>query len=249
MSKITVGCDPELFLFRQGHPVSPHKLVPGTKEAPYKVKCGAVQLDGLAVEFNIDPAETADEFATNVDTVLSEVRRLIPNTYAMRFYPAVHFQPYEFNTAPDKCKELGCNPDYNAYTGLINENPNIAMSRDPYMRTGAGHIHIGWTKDEDKTDPGHMWDCCQVVKMLDEFYLHVKPQFDMDHQREKLYGAKGAFRPTTFGVEYRVPSNAWVRYPDLYPFIFTLAKATVEGMMSGEYHIPKFDKKWIARSL
>jgi len=55
--KILVGCDPELFVKKDGVLVSAHGLVQGSKEHPFRVSKGAVQVDGMALEFNIDPAE------------------------------------------------------------------------------------------------------------------------------------------------------------------------------------------------
>jgi hypothetical protein len=64
---ILIGADPELFVFtRSGKPVSAHDLIPGTKYEPHEVGNGAVQVDGVAAEFNIDPAANEDEFFFNI---------------------------------------------------------------------------------------------------------------------------------------------------------------------------------------
>ena len=56
MTQILVGCDPEVFVAKGGKFISAHGMIPGTKKAPHKVERGAVQVDGMALEFNIDPA-------------------------------------------------------------------------------------------------------------------------------------------------------------------------------------------------
>ena len=48
-----------------------------------------------------------------------------------------------------------------------------------------------------------------------------------------MYGAKGAFRPKHYGVEYRVPSNAWLRYPALHKWMFNITRTVYSNMMSG----------------
>ena len=53
MSKILVGCDPEIFVKQAGVFKSAHGLVVGDKKDPQKVNKGAVQVDGMALEFNI----------------------------------------------------------------------------------------------------------------------------------------------------------------------------------------------------
>src|SRR3546814_10533944 len=47
--------------------------------------------------------------------------------------------------------ELGCDPDYNAWEdGAVNTKPD----GDNPFRTGAGHVHIGWTNDMPMADDG-----------------------------------------------------------------------------------------------
>ncbi len=49
----TIGADPEIFLRRRGKAFSAHGVIPGTKKEPHNVEKGAVQVDGMAVEFNV----------------------------------------------------------------------------------------------------------------------------------------------------------------------------------------------------
>src|SRR3546814_9684922 len=82
---MTFGCDPEVFILDEyGAPVSPEDFLPGTKEEPYKVNKGAVQVDGMAGEFNIDPAHTFDEFDDNIvrsEEHTSELQSLMRISY------------------------------------------------------------------------------------------------------------------------------------------------------------------------
>lgn len=246
---ITIGCDPEFFVARNGHLRSAHDLVPGDKHSPHKLNKGAVQRDGTAIEINIDPAKTADEFQENVLTVLEQVRVMVPKEYEFVFRPAVTFQRNYFTKeVPEGPKELGCNPDWDAWSGDQNPNPSEKAAKQPYLRTGSGHIHIGWGEGFDKKDPTHFVDCRKVVQMCDEFYDDAKKWFDNDTNsklRQFLYGKRGAFRPTSFGVEYRVPSNAWLGYPNLYPFMFDLIHSVMEGMDTGHFKPPAFDPDWL----
>ena len=61
--QLLLGADPEAFVVLKdgGIPVSAHGLLPGTKDKPFPVEKGAVQVDGMAAEFNIEPAATEDE--------------------------------------------------------------------------------------------------------------------------------------------------------------------------------------------
>lgn len=222
--KITLGADPEFFLQKTSGKipeyVSAHNLVPGSKKKPFPLKNGAVQVDGTAVEFNIDPAHTPEEFAGNIESVLTQIREMIPKEYKFIFSPSVEYPLNVFRKLPQRCLELGCDPDYNAYTAKENVPPKPIGT----MRTGAGHIHIGWGNGLDVKDRSHMWDCCEVTKHLDNVLWAISEHWDKDYLRSKMYGRKGSFRPKSYGVEYRVLSNAWLNYPDLWPILFTLTQ-------------------------
>ncbi len=56
-----VGADPELMLVdSSGVLVSAIGIVPGTKEEPHPVSCGAVQHDNVNAEFNVEPSGTGE---------------------------------------------------------------------------------------------------------------------------------------------------------------------------------------------
>lgn len=210
MSEVTIGCDPEFFLFdteTRKH-ISAHGMVPGTKAEPHKLNKGAVQLDGMAVEFNIDPAETAEEFNDNIETVVRQIRKMIPERYKFSFTPAVVFDKKYFDSLPDYTKVLGCEPDYSASTmKVVERNPE----KYPGLRTCSGHVHVGWGKDIDPNDPVHMSDCAFLANRFSGNYYYVKRKIDKDTERSRLYGFGAPFRPKPYGVELREPSNAWLK--------------------------------------
>jgi len=229
---VLIGADPEFFLKdkRTRRNISAHGFIPGTKDKPHKLNGGAVQLDGTAVEFNIDPAKNAREFNTNVQKVLEQIRKMVPEKYDFNFSPSVKYGPKYFETIPDDCKELGCNPDHDAYReGALNPIPENVGT----LRTGAGHIHIGFTEKADVKDLSHMTDCIWITRNMDALLKPIEHLWDNDTQRRKMYGRYGAFRPKPYGVEYRALSNAWVRDPDLYEFIYSLAQYSVAVAQRG----------------
>lgn len=224
-----LGCDPEFFVKRDGKFVAAHNLVPGTKVAPFKVDKGAVQVDGCALEFNIEPATNADEFVNNTRTVLKQLLDMVPD-YEAAFEPVANFDPDYFATVPDEAKELGCEPDYNAYTGTTNPRPE----GDRPFRTASGHIHIGWTNDVDPYDPVHFADCCEVVKQLDYSLGLASLLWDTDNTRRSLYGKAGAFRPKSYGVEYRVLSNRWLASDALMKWVFNRTTESLTDLLDGK---------------
>lgn len=232
--KVSVGADPEFFLKdKRNRNISAHGIVPGTKREPHKLKDGAIQLDGTAVEFNIAPAQTPEQFENNIRSVLGEVRKMVPDKYRFNFSPSVKYAKGYFDKIPANCKELGCDPDFDAYSyGKPNERPD----NETTMRTGAGHLHIGWDASAslDPTDRSHVLDCCLLSKNLDAIFSMIERNWDTDTQRRKMYGKLGAFRPKAYGCEYRSLSNAWVRYPKLWPFLFDVCRYTYAYTLKGK---------------
>lgn len=203
------GCDPELFVLNEeGIPVSAAGLIPGTKANPFKVEKGAVQVDGMAAEFNIDPVTTFIEFHESITAVMKQLKAFLPKGYTFSQAPAVTFSEEIFDNAPVVAKELGCTPDFNAWTGMLNPPPNFPSN--PRLRTASGHLHIGWVDEASMDDLQHILNCRDLVKQLDWYLGAWSVRMDADPTRRQLYGQAGACRYKSYGVEYRVLSNFWL---------------------------------------
>lgn len=240
----TFGADPEFFVQKGGKPVSAHNLVPGNKKAPYKVDFGAVQVDGMALEFNIDPAENPKQFADNLEIVLKQIMSMVPG-YDIYDRCVAEFGKEYIAAQPAEASELGCNPDYNAYSGAANPRPDGAAD----FRTAAGHLHIGWTNNVNPHDPGHFNACRRIARQLDRWIGVPSLLWDPDKKRRDLYGKAGAFRPTHFGVEYRTLSNAWLLRPDHNHFLrqYVIHQA-VEGIKELFENPDKADEQILGKS-
>lgn len=246
MKKIAlkIGADPEVFVQQGGKFVSAHGLVKGTKDQPFKVDCGAVQVDGMALEFNIDPANNEKEFEKNIQTVMGILDDMVPD-HDLKPVPTATFGKEYMATQPEEALELGCDPDFNAWNdGKENPRPN----GDADFRTGAGHIHIGWTDGVDITHPEHLEACMTVVKQLDWSLGMLSTLYDGDEKRRQLYGDWGAFRPKPYGVEYRVLSNAWLKDPKLVSWVYRTVNKAIQDLYNGKHHYlehKKPDPKYI----
>lgn len=225
-----IGADPELFVFDNVAEqfISAHNIFPGTKYEPHPIGVvGAIQVDGTAFEFNIAPAVTSGEFIRNINSVLSFARvhlRKHDTNLEFKTEPTAIYPQDYFDALPQHSKELGCEPDFDAWSGRVNPKPS---TKKP-MRTGSGHVHIGWTFGEDCDDPGHIFDCHSTVKQLDAALFIPSLLWDFDKSRRELYGKMGTYRPKHYGVEYRVLSNKWVGSRDLQEFVFDTSKAAAE---------------------
>lgn len=226
---ILIGCDPELFVVnKEGKPRGAYGLIPGTKEEPFKVPKGAYQVDGMALEFNIDPAKNEEEFVGNISTVMQRLRKDVPSEFTFHVKPSVRFHHAILKAAPDEAKELGCMPDFDAYTMKENPKPNAATT----LRTASGHIHIGLEKGADITKEAHMLKYSTLVKHLDLFLGLRALEWDTDKTRRQLYGNPGAMRLKPYGVEYRVLSNQWLESEKLVRFVYKQTVRCINDLMT-----------------
>lgn len=225
----TFGCDPELFILNDlGKLVTAAGLIPGTKDKPHVVEYGAVQVDGMAAEFNIDPVTNFMDWDRNIEAVMKQLQDFLPKGYSFHIVPSVRFDKDVFDGAPDEAKELGCNPDFNAWTGEVNPPPELPD--DPYLRTASGHIHIGWGEGLENHDIQHILNCRDMVKQLDWYLGAWSVSKDKDPTRRSLYGKAGAYRPKPYGVEYRVLSNFWIAEQDARMAVWNRLQQAVADM-------------------
>jgi hypothetical protein len=199
--KWTIGADPELFLVdSNGKFISSIGLIGGSKEEPLplKKKGCALQEDNVAVEFNIPPCKSKQEFVDNLNYVLKEIEKRVSKLkLQIKIVPSAHFS--EDQLGNPMAQRFGCEPDYNAWTLRTNPRPS---AKNNNLRSSGAHIHVGFdTKALDRI---------KVVRAFDVFVGAWLSSFDEDTLRRELYGKAGAFRPKPYGIEYRVPSNVWI---------------------------------------
>lgn len=235
---VKIGCDPELFVYdtETSRFVSAHDLIPGTKQEPRRVPLGAIQRDGVAAEFNIDPARNRGEFMRNIrnvrDILEAAIRRQNPH-YQLVAKPTATFDPEYFFKLPEETLALGCEPDFSAYTMGPNPKPHTF---EPF-RTGSGHVHIQFVEDgklaNNVLEEEHMTKCAQLSKALDVTLLPLSKLWDNDDKRAELYGKPGAFRPKPYGVEYRSLSNAWLNHTWSQMLVHDLTKSVTVALLAG----------------
>jgi Phage phiEco32-like COOH.NH2 ligase-type 2 len=244
MTGFTIGADPELFLRENGKPISAFGMVEGTKESPFKTDNGAYQVDGMALEFNIDPVPTGNSFErfnVNIIKTIQQMKdRVAKNAettgkrYAFAIQPTQDFDESYLAEQPKEALELGCDPDFNAYTG--EENPRPDGTRN--FRTAAGHIHVGWSADIPTDNEEHREICNGFVKMLDATVGLFMTYIDRDPRRREMYGKAGACRYKPYGVEYRTPSNVWIINRERREMIYYLVTIAINYMRQG-YSVEK----------
>lgn len=227
LNQLLVGADPEVFYRRDGVLTSAYGVIPGDKQNPFRVYNGAVQVDGMAFEFNIDPASNKEEWVFNLNSVLAQLQDMIEGE--LEIEPIAEFGAEYIDSQPAQAVELGCEPDYNAWSGEENPRPN---GRLPF-RTGAGHAHIGFCAGRDPLSLGHKGVCETVVKQLDARLGLTSLLLDPCTKRREMYGQAGAYRPKSYGVEYRVLSNFWLKSEELMGWVFDTIQAAMQELENG----------------
>jgi hypothetical protein len=230
MLNITIGADPEFFLRDKKTKkfTSAHDIVPGTKSKPHPMKRGGfIQADGTAVEFNIPPAKTGEQFAKYIGEALEDIKEFVDTKkFDFVFNPSVTFDKEYFDSLPENTKALGCDPDFNAYTVAQND----LYAPPPATRTGSGHLHIGFSEGEDVKNPDYLSSCAHLVKHLDATLAVYELDWCEDKIRCETYGAAGNFRPKSYGLEYRTLGNAWLRHPKMWESLFKRTHDTVSNL-------------------
>lgn len=224
MNKFTIGCDPEIFLVDENHNFkSVIGLLGGDKWIPRMLtKDGHACLeDNVAVEFNIPPCNSFEQFKKEVQATMEMVKGILPANLHYDQSSAVSFPDDEL--ACERAWVFGCDPDFNAWT--MEENPR-PHSDDKNLRSAGGHIHVG--SDIAISDP------IAVIRAMDLFLGVPSITLDNGILRRQLYGKAGAFRPKEYGVEYRTLSNFWIFSDNLIKWAYTGTQRALDFVSSGK---------------
>ena len=224
-NRVTVGADPEVFFKNSRGLVIPAcGMIGGTKTQPIPVPYGALQEDNIMGEFNIDPASDVDTFVRNINHVYEDmVDKALAQGLMVAKRASARVPMFILEQYP-QAMEFGCEPDYNSYTGRENPTPDV----DSTLRTCAGHVHLGFEYDTDDRQGLY----ASVVGYLDWIVGCWTVMYDEDTARRERYGKAGAFRPKPYGLEYRVPSNFWLRSDDLKRTMFNRVRLAYSLAMS-----------------
>ena len=227
------GADPELFLVDgKGVPVPSIGLIGGTKTHPRSLGNGyALQEDNVTLEFNIPPADNSRQFQASIQYVLEFIKQeLAPQDLHMSIVPTLEFSEYDL--MHPQAMELGCEPDYNAWTGKMNPRPHAP----PSLRSSGGHLHIGYDNPNEETS-------INIVKAHDLFVGVASVLYDPDVRRRELYGKAGAHRIKGYGVECRTFSNFWISTPELVSWIYEQSEKAIEFINAGNEITLKLGKQ------
>lgn len=236
LQNVTVGADCEVFLQDKASQkiVSAEGIIRGTKDVPFVFdetnKYFCTSLDNILAEFCIPPAKTAEEFYAHLKKSIGYVNNTIPKELCVAITPAALVDDIWLMTP--NAQRFGCEPDFNAYTGFVNQRP---FGVNPNLRSAGGHLHIGYDNPTPFNINDYMGDVerCTIIKTLDLFIGIPSIIMEPENMRKQLYGKAGAFRPKEYGVEYRTVSNFYLDSDNLISWAYNAVQNAVDFINNG----------------
>lgn len=225
----SLGSDPEFFLKDESDQfVSGHYITEGKKDSPEPLEREGFNLftDNLAVEGNIPPARSYEEFEQNMLYLIDQIR-----TRAEKYdLSIVHAGQARFND--EYCRsiqgqEFACSSALYAWQGTyyksfdsVSIHPNKTPSfADTDMRSAGFHIHIGYHVDERTYEDYMVYDII-LVKLFDLFVTLPALKIQQSEKfREENFGILSNFRSKPYGVECRSLSS-YFSHPIYYEWIW-----------------------------
>lgn len=257
--KLTIGTDPELMLAdASGTIVNSLPVLKKDKHDPIKLDDNTrLYCDNVLVELSMKPATSSTEMVNRLTGCFRMASDALPNGFSLvpkaaHYYDALPPKPSDeiihlvtTGQMPDDVIplewQIGCNPNYDVYAGTVRSQARFSST----LRTGSFHIHIGnklW-QDDSETELLTETSKKTAIRLLDIYLGCQSVVFDADESsklRRSLYGGAGEWRPTPYGVEYRVLSNFALRHPMLAKACFDLAIYAMSFLNSGyDTHILK----------
>jgi hypothetical protein len=226
LQSVKLGSDPEIFVFNplENRFETAIGLTRGSKEYPEPItdEGHCIQVDGVALEFNIPACSTKEEYVKNINFVKSYLQETIltPKGWELSKMATADFTDKQLNCK--QAQEIGCDPDINAWSLVFNDPQGYKNN----MRAVGGHIHVGYNNPQEDVS-------LNITKAMDIFLGVPSVLLDPDTRRRELYGKAGAMRFKPFGMEYRVLSNFWIMDDTLIKWVFNNTLKALDFVNSG----------------
>ncbi len=243
--KLTIGSDPELVIVdKKGHPVSALRVLKTTKDKPIELGDGIrIYADNVLAEAAFTPV-TLDKIVERIHQVLRRMKMALGD-YSILPQAAITFPKKELDVELKdedgeiyaSAWEIGCNANFGAYRPLADLiNPKLNFTDG--IRTGSFHIHVGNADWENGKDDRLMTMASKIeaIKLMDLYVGASSIVWDNDASapvRRKYYGKAGEFRPTKYGIEYRVLGNYALTCPHLVEMVFELVRLAMRHIEDG----------------
>lgn len=221
-----VGCDPEFFFTdKEGNVIPSSQIVEPNDEG--------VIVDGFQGELNPRSDSCRQRHAVQIAYGIDLAQRMAKDKGATvnLMKMGVEISDDVWKKVPLSLRKFGCSPTLSAY----DENHKRVTGIRERFRAGGGHIHLGFTGNRDSLK--------DIVKLMDITAGLVSVLIDRDPdniRRRKNYGRAGEYRAKPYGLEYRVPSNFWLKHYVLMSLMFAQVR------LAYYLHYNKYTKEILA---
>lgn len=243
-TEVAVGSDAEgFFVNKEGRAVPVVGLLGGTKGTPIECDGGGYLEDCVAWEINPEPvplSEGADKFADNIIKCLDTVKsKALALDLSVDIKPAHLFKKVDLRSP--QASVSGCSTSYCAWDLKVHDPIDLGLTS---YRFASGDLHVSWPDIDDDKDPFFR---INMVRMLDIFIGMSEIVNTEPTERSKFYGIPGVHRPTPYGVEYKTPSNFWLRDRDTMKWAYNTVIDTYNLLKSKQYrdrHDKPMEDNW-----
>ena len=199
IKNITIGSDPEFFIYKESSVISSIGIIEGTKWQPTFPEEGyGVHKDNVLIEGNIPPTKSKEEFVNN----MKHWKEIASSILEVGGYKLVSADSAEFPEEmlkPFEARTFGCAPYMNAWTLKYGNPSNLAKTKH---RVAGTHIHIGYDLEENDNYDKELMNIL-ITRAFDYFLIYPSRLIYEDPVRSKYYGEYGNFRDKEYGVEVR----------------------------------------------
>jgi hypothetical protein len=210
------GCDPEIFITDKNE-----GLIPAFSFLDSKKNNPNYYWDGYQAEFAPSAGTCLDGLRGRIFSSLANIGRKAKKVGGhLSLQNTFYIDPQQLKNEKFEYVRFGCSPSFNAYG---EDSPIEGV--DPFsvpIRSAGGHLHFTLPSELKSKDK-----IIKVVKDLDAILgvisVSLFQKWD-DPRRRLYYGRAGEYRTPSYGVEYRVLSNAWLIHPIAYNFVFEIAR-------------------------
>jgi hypothetical protein len=233
---LALGSDPEFFFYKEG------KVLPSSFVVPDG--SGVVIRDGFQGELNPQQSSCRQSAGNSLSYAIFEAFGLAENANAsLSFKMGSFISDKEWKDAPKDMKVFGCSPTRNIYEP---EFKRVSGLRERFRAAG-GHIHMSLSKVQQQNIE-------TIVKLMDIVAGNTCVLVDRDPdnaRRRKNYGRAGEHRVKSYGVEYRVLSNFWLRSYTLWSMSSVLLRNAIAIFSAdkAEECIALFDMKKVRKAI
>lgn len=212
-------------------------------KSEYAGRTGAIQIDGIAVEFTTNPMSCRNHIIQDIAGKFLAIKELVKTAnknWRVGILPAVSLTPEQLQALPKEAQIFGCSPDLDIYGEAEKCLAVVDASTNP-VRSFGGHMHASFAGGGLEL-LGNDYGKKSMVDWFSENSTMLTITLDriigitsvamtggeLETRRRSIYGQAGRIRVQDYGgIEYRTPSNFWLMHPVVANYMMLLMQVAL----------------------